>query len=181
MIEGMQFENNAGTSNTSQIGMMPDFGSSGDWAKPNATVTPIDQKRGREGVAETIANMVKQFSTTANFARKSKDTTLIDKCVALGEKLLVVLWNLTKKALEMAVQKFVIELCAMVIAALGAVWANRGNKPFDISTPGVYFNNGTTQPAAATTNTTTTQSRQSSFGDPWSDWGSPSTSRVSSF
>lgn len=178
MNSGAAFEINADT-NTAQFGRMPGFE---DFAGAQASEVKSEQKK--EGVADVLANVVRTFTEAVGKTSGTKDKKLITRCLSFGEKLVAILWNLTKQALNMAVQKFFIELCAMVIASLGTAWANRGNRPFDITTPGVFFNAPGSQPVMATTNgnqPSRSNNNQSPFGDPFSSWNSGSNFNVTPF
>jgi hypothetical protein len=84
-------------------------------------------------------------------------------------------FEFVKQAVEIAITKFVVELCAMIIAALGAAITAKHKRPMDITASGVSYNNGGPQ-------TPPPQSQQSSMFDGSafdSSWSQPTRSASS--
>lgn len=77
--------------------------------------------------------------------------------------------SFSKQAVEIAVSKFVVELCAMIIAAVGALMVERHKKPVDITTAGVFYSGGPGSSSGPATTTQTQPNRPPQ--DMWS--GSP--------
>ncbi len=72
-------------------------------------------------------------------ARKTKDKRWLSKLETAAKKLGAMLLKFLKHAIELAAFKLVIEFCALVMTAVFDALVGKGNKPMEISTPGVYF------------------------------------------
>lgn len=85
--------------------------------------------------------------------------------------------DLAKQAFEISISKFIIELCAMVIAGVGGAIAGKYKRPVEVTTAGVFYNVANTA-----TQTVTPQAAQSPQNNLWggsafdSGWSSPRTS-----
>lgn len=104
-----------------------------------------------EGPADKGFNsteFVSSYSKEAAAAASSRSARFIDGFVSLSGKLLEKFWTFAKQAVEIALSKFLVELCAMIIAGISAALLNRQNRSVDISTPGVFYNKAGTQPAS---------------------------------
>lgn len=90
----------------------------------------------------TIGGVVDEFAKNVRFAKRTNNTSLMSKLIAFGKKLLASILEFAKKAVEIAVYKFVLELCAMAIRSIMELVATKGNQRLDITTPGVHYNTG---------------------------------------
>lgn len=78
-------------------------------------------------------------------AKKSKNVAWMTRLYSLGQKLLEVVSEFMKRAIQLALAKFVLELCAMVINQIMAALAKTGGGRMDITSPNVYYS-GSGQP-----------------------------------
>jgi hypothetical protein len=76
------------------------------------------------------------------------------------------LWSIAKQAVEIAVSKFLLELCAMVISAVGASIYKKYSRHVDITTPGVSY----TSSGGATMNNSSSSAPPQNL---WTNSGSP--------
>lgn len=90
------------------------------------------------------------------------------------ERMISKIVHFAKEALEIAVSKFLVELCAMVIAAVCKALLSKHGKGMDITTGGVFWNgspNTTTGPAAPNSHSNGQQGSMwsgSAFDSGWS-------------
>lgn len=89
-------------------------------------------KNYRQGAREASKGAAKRFEAFQTFSE-----SLVKRFIEMA-----------RQAVEIALSKFLVELCAMIIAAVGAAMVKRHNRPVEITTPGVFFNQAG-QPAAA--------------------------------
>lgn len=101
--------------------------------------------------AGNIFQAARALDTGMKQAAKSKNEAWMTKLHSLGQKLLEVVSEFMKRAIQLALAKFVLELCAMVINQIMAALAKAGSGRMDISSPNVYYN-GNGQPQVATQN-----------------------------
>lgn len=97
----------------------------------------------------TIGDVVDDFAKKVRFAKRTNNVSLMSKLIAFGKKLLASILEFAKKAVEIAVYKFVLELCAMIIRSVMDLVTSKGNQRLDITTPGVHYNTATTTATGA--------------------------------
>jgi hypothetical protein len=123
--------------------------------------------------AADFATLGKLEEEVRNYTKKASRATYasggnryVNRLKSFAEALIAKLVEYGKKALDIALHKFVIELCAMVISSLFAALARKGYGTMDISTGDVYYRNGSgagsTKPVSAQPTTDTR--------NPFADW-----------
>lgn len=112
--------------------------------------------------ASSMAKAAHSINSQMNMARKTGNSAWMQKLRAAAQRLGAMLWDFIKKAVELAVFKLVIELCAMIMNSVLDALTKRGNQKMDITTPGVFF-----QPKTATGSTTTQTSSYSPGSNPF--------------
>lgn len=103
-----------------------------------AKASVLSEAVGMSKTAHTIAQQAKQ-------AHKSGNMAWLGKLHEYANRLKDMLVEFIKKAIELAVFKLVLELCAMIMNSIVDALSRRGNQRMEITTPGVYL-----QPKAAT-------------------------------
>lgn len=86
-----------------------------------------------------------------------------------------------RQAVDIAVSKFLVELCAMIISAVSAAVLSKYKRPVDITTAGVFYNGGgqTAQPGGQPTpSSNQSMFSGSAFDNSWP--GSQSSTRTGS-
>lgn len=111
------------------------FGEATEAAKASALSEAVDMAK----TASLISNQAKQ-------AQKSGNVAWLNKLQEYAIRLKSMLVEFIKKAIELAVFKLVLELCAMIMNAIVDALSRRGNQRMEITTPGVYLQN---RPATA--------------------------------
>lgn len=94
---------------------------------------------------EELQDVVQRFQRSASRSVTSHKSRVLNRIVELGRSLFQKLTSYAKTAVELAVHKFVVELCAMVISAVFAALSRKGYGGMDISTKDVFYR----QPGAA--------------------------------
>jgi hypothetical protein len=94
------------------------------------------------------SEFVKNYRTQASRAA-SAGSKIADKFVELMAGVLGKFMEFSKQAIEIAISKFLVELCAMIIAGISAALMNKHGRGVDISTPGVFYNKSGVGPAAS--------------------------------
>lgn len=112
--------------------------------------------------AADLWDTAKTLEAQARFARKNRDWAWLKKIEGVAHKLLDYLWEFVKKAVLLAVFKFIAELCAMILNSVMDALMKKGGQRMDITTGGVAWTGGAPQPAAAANNP------QTSYSDPFS-------------
>lgn len=127
--------------------------------------------------ADNVFN-VKDF--VSNYKRQANKATgaggrLADAFVDVSRRILSQFWSFAKQAIEIALSKFLVELCAMIIAGISAALASRHKMSVDISTPGVFYNkNGQTVSTPPNSSQGSLwDKRDSPFDSGWSRSSSP--------
>jgi hypothetical protein len=87
----------------------------------------------------SLSQFVKDYKNEASRVTESKNSHLVEAFVETSKKLLHRLWEMTKQAIEYAASKFLVELCAMIIAAVGAALTKKHGKSVEISTGDVHY------------------------------------------
>jgi hypothetical protein len=107
----------------------------------------------------SVVEFVKNYKTQTEKASVVRKGGLIDAFIRVSLRILAKFREFAKQAVEIAVSKFLVELCAMIIAGISTALASRHGRGIDISTPGVFYNKS---PA---TGTTAAPSNQGSLWD----------------
>lgn len=94
--------------------------------------------------ASDMAKTANTISQQAKMAEKSGNVAWLKKLQGFAARLGNMLVEFIKKAIELAVFKLVLELCAMIMNAIVDALTRRGNQRMEITTPGVFI-----QPRAA--------------------------------
>jgi hypothetical protein len=113
--------------------------------------------------AKDLWNAAQSLESQAKLARKNKDWVWLRKIEGMALKVLDYLWEFIKKAVVLAVFKFIAELCAMILNSVMDALMKKGGQRMDITTNGVAWTGGPVQPAAAAASTTSP-----SYSDPFS-------------
>lgn len=118
------------------------FGEASEMAKESVLSEAVDMAK----AAYAISGQAKQ-------AQKSKNWAWLGKLQQYAVRLKNMLVEFVKKAIELAVFKLVLELCAMIMNAIVDALSKRGNQRMDITTPGVFLQNkpNTTGASGSTT------------------------------
>jgi hypothetical protein len=93
---------------------------------------------------------------------------LVAKLQELLRTLMRYLLRFAKEAFELAVYKFTVELCAMIVASIAALVTKKSGKPMDITTDGVFFSGG--RPPGQPQPQNANQSRSPWDSNPFADW-----------
>ena len=96
---------------------------------------------------DDIGEIVDGFSRKVRSAKSTNNKTALTKLKEFGMSLLKTVLGFIKKAVEIAVFKFVLELCAMVIKNIMESIAGKSGQSIEISTPNVFYNHGNNRPA----------------------------------
>lgn len=103
----------------------------------------------KASVLSEAVDMAKTANTVAQqarLARKTGNIAWLNKLQDFAHRLGHMLVEFIKKAIELAVFKLVLELCAMIMNAIVEALTKRGNQRMEITTPGVFLQ---TRPATA--------------------------------
>lgn len=121
-----------------------------------------------------FTTFLKDFRTVARVSTQSRGYEAVKVLKSIAESIVRKFLEFARQAVEIAVSKFLVELCAMIIGAVGGAMMAKHKKGFDITTPGVFYNGG--QPAVAQA-----PSQQPSWGSssPFDSWPSQPRSGVS--
>lgn len=84
-------------------------------------------------------DFVKNYRKQA-MAASTGSSRLADAFVEASRRILAKFVDFAKQAVEIAVSKFLVELCAMIIAGISAALMKKHSRGVDISTPGVFYN-----------------------------------------
>lgn len=97
--------------------------------------------------AKQMFDAAHDLNASMRLARKTKNYRWLAKLKELGQQLLAIAYAFFKKAVQLALAKFVLELCAMTINSIMQALTKEGTGRMDITSPNVhYLPNG--QPAA---------------------------------
>jgi len=107
----------------------------------------------------TFAKSADQLKTQATFAKKTGNYRWLNRIKSQAQSLSELVGQFIVEALKIALAKFVIELCALIIDSLMTALTGI-NKKVDITTPNVFYSK--TSPEAARAATAST-----SYNDPW--------------
>lgn len=143
-----------------------------------------EPKRATMSEAEEMLKTARVIESQARFARKTGNRAWLTKLRGYAESMLAQVGVYLKKAVEIAIYKFVVELCAMIMSALVGALNKKGGKPMDITTPGVFYSGQPgyqQQPAAHAPGTFGTAPTRAPDHSPFGDWGSNSRNTVSSW
>lgn len=94
------------------------------------------------------SDFVKNYKKQASIAARSGPSRVADAFVEASRRILAKFTEFAKQAVEIAISKFLVELCAMIIAGISAALMSRHKRGIDISTPGVFYNPGGSATAA---------------------------------
>lgn len=119
---------------------------------------------------EDLLKTAKIIENQARFAKKTRNRIWLEKLQRLASQMMAQVGEYLKKAIELAIYKFVVELCAMIMSALLSAWTKKGGKPMDITTSGVFYNSGGTAQPQQSQGFATTRHDNNPFGD----WGNTS-------
>jgi hypothetical protein len=123
-----------------------------------------------------VGDFVKNYKKQAHKAATGK-SKLAEAFAEVASKILTQFWGFLKQAVELALSKFLVELCAMIIAGISAALASRQGRHVDISTPGVFYNKSGAQAPTPQANNSTQGSlwdnSRSPFDSGWSRGSSP--------
>lgn len=107
------------------------FSESPEAAKPKEGVGPFN-----------IAEAVIGFKRNGSSRGPSAASLFVEKVRDLTLRLVRRVFHFGREALEIAVSKFMVELCAMIIAAIGKTMMDKHKKNVDITTSGVFYGPG---------------------------------------
>lgn len=120
---------------------------------------------------EKLRESVQQFQKSAMRAASSRRAKVLGRIVEIGTGLWRKLMEYARQAVDMAMHKFVIELCAMIISAVFAALSRKGYGHMDISTKDVMYRGagGGTSGGVAGAGTPSSQTNT----NPFASWSSP--------
>jgi hypothetical protein len=105
-------------------------------------------------------DFIRNYRKEANKAASTYNSKLIDSFVDASRRIFARFAEFAKQAVEIAVSKFLVELCAMIIAGISAALMKKHSRGVEISTPGVFYNSNGAAPTQA-------QSSPSNQGSLW--------------
>ncbi len=134
------------------------------------TTHPQDKAGPTLKTGEDLLKTAKVIESQVRFARKTGNRIWLEKLQRLASQMIAQVGEYLKKAIELAIYKFVVELCAMIMSALLSAWTKKGGKPMDITTSGVFYNSGGAPQPQQSQGFATTRHDNNPFGD----WGNTS-------
>ena len=117
--------------------------------------------------ATDLGKAAMSISGQMKVAKRSGDVGWMNRLKAHANKLVGVLWEFIKKAIELAVFKLVLELCAQIMNSIMDALTSRGNNKMEITTPGVYLQPKGGPAQQATSNYSNTSTYSSRPGNPF--------------
>lgn len=140
----------------------------------SAVSDPQGEGSGNAAGLNRLLEVSQQYQRHANrVAATSWNSRALNSVIRFGHDLLRRLGEYARRALDLAMHKFIVELCAMVISAVFAALTKKGYGGMDISTKDVYFRSGN-GPGPQATSTQSSQS-SSSGKNPFESWTTPNT------
>lgn len=109
---------------------------------------PTWGEQSKESSKRTLFDVIDGYSKDKESVGSKVGEQVLDMIAGVFQRLYKRFVEFAKQAAEIAVSKFLVELCAMIIAALSSMLFKKYGKGVDISTNGVYYNhNGQPSPA----------------------------------
>ena len=99
------------------------------------------------GEGEDILSAARTLHEETLRARRSGNGAWLARLLVSAGELRAIAGDFLRKAVHLALAKFVLELCAMVIDAIMSAIRKMVNRPLDITSPNVYYGNAS--PAAS--------------------------------
>ena len=90
--------------------------------------------------AEQLGQAATSLAEQAYAAKKHGDGPWLQSLRESAKRLGAMLLEFIKKAVELAIFRGLLELCAMAMNAVVEALTKRGNRGFDVATPGIYVN-----------------------------------------
>lgn len=142
------------------------FGMDG-FSQPADAGWPVSEEAKASGFK--ASQFVRDYAKQTNSVLSAASQQLVDTFVEGSLVLLKKFWFMAKQAVSIAVSKFLVELCAMIISAVGAALLKSQGKPVEITTPNVFFNPSGQAPASQQAQPSLwNQSSGSPFDSGWS-------------
>lgn len=119
---------------------------------------------------ETLVSASERFRTTAEVMRNSKLSFVRTWIWDYGRVILRNLLEFAKRAIQLAIFKFVLEMCAQILKNIMDAMTAKGFSAMDISTKGIsYSGDGAARPTNTTFNANPFGSpfSHSGFSNPW--------------
>jgi hypothetical protein len=122
-----------------------------------------------------LARAAHNLDSQMSMATKTKNPLWLLKLKGFALRLGEALLDFVKRAIELAIFKLVLELCAMIMNSIMAALTKKGMGPMDVSTPGIYMQKTATagtQSSAAPSYTSGSNPFSGTFGQssavsPW--------------
>lgn len=100
--------------------------------------------------AGALFEATRSFQQSASAASRSRNVRWQKKLKQYGGQLLRMIGDFIVRAVQLAIAKFVLELCAMIINTIMQSLTKMGNAKMDITSPNVYYSGNGFTPALAT-------------------------------
>lgn len=88
--------------------------------------------------AAQIGEVASSLARQAQAAKKHGDASWLQSLRESAKRLGAMLLEFIKKAVELAIFRGLLELCAMAMNAVVEALTKRGNRGFDVATPGIH-------------------------------------------